>query len=546
MNKIEKKLQKVIYDGLHNLGIEVAQNEIQLDIPKDVNHGDYASNICLRLAKVAKKAPLVLANELLTNLGNNSLIKKVEIAGPGFLNFFIQETELAQVINDILNEKEKFGHNNSGQNQKILLEYISANPTGILHLGHARGAAWGDSLARILKACNYDVLREYYVNDAGVQIKNLVASLKERIKELAGKDFQLPEDGYHGVDVIAIAETIYKKHGQKLFDLSATDLDQLLEEEGVALELERIKTDLAYFNIEMDSWVSEKWLVSGNRIEKVLAKLKEQDLLYQQEDALWFKSTLFGDDKDRVLIKSDGNYTYLLPDITNHLYKIERGYSQLVDLWGADHHGYIPRMKASLAAMGYPNCLEVDIIQMVRLIEDGKEVKMSKRTGNAITIRELIDDIGVDATRYFFVQRALDTHFDFDISLAKSQSVDNPVYYAQYAHARICSILDKQQLELNSLAKYHLLTSQYEKDLLKWLANLENVLSEIATSRNVSRMCQYIQTLASLFHSFYAHCKVMDSDNIELSQQRLLLCMATKQVLKNGLDYIGITALERM
>lgn len=546
MNKIEKKLQKVIYEGLCNLGIEIIENDIQLDIPKDINHGDYASNICLRLAKVAKKSPLVLANELLTNLNSSSLIKKVEIAGPGFLNFFIQETELAQVINDVLSEKEKFGHNNSGQRQKILLEYISANPTGILHLGHARGAAWGDSLARILKACNFDVLREYYVNDAGVQIKNLVASLKERIKELAGKDFELPADGYHGEDVIAIARAIYEKHGCQLFELSEVEINTLLEAEGVALELERIKKDLAYFNIEMDSWISEKWLVAGDRIEKVLSKLREQDLLYNQEDALWFKSTLFGDDKDRVLIKSDGNYTYLLPDITNHLYKLERGYNQLIDLWGADHHGYIARMKASLAAMGYPNCLDVDIIQMVRLIEDGKEVKMSKRTGNAITIRELIDDIGLDATRYFFVQRALDTHFDFDISLAKSQSADNPVYYAQYAHARICSILDKQIMNLKPLNEYHLLTSQYEKDLLKWLANLENVLVEIAASRNVSRMCQYIQTLASLFHSFYAHCKVVDNDNLELSQQRLLLCMATKQVLKNGLDYIGIKALERM
>lgn len=546
MNKIEKKLQKVIYEGLCNLGIEIVENDIQLDIPKDVNHGDYASNICLRLAKVAKKSPIVLANELLTNLESNSLIKKIEIAGPGFLNFFIQESELAQVINDVLSEKERFGHNNSGHGKKILLEYISANPTGILHLGHARGAAWGDSLARILKACHYDVLREYYVNDAGVQIKNLVASLKARIRELAGKEFELPEDGYHGEDVIAIAKSIYEKHGLQLFELSEIEFDQLLETEGVELELERIKKDLAYFNIEMDSWVSEKWLVAGDRIEKVLAKLKEQELLYNQEDALWFKSTLFGDDKDRVLIKSDGNYTYLLPDITNHLYKIERGYNQLIDLWGADHHGYIARMKASLAAMGYPNCLDVDIIQMVRLIEDGKEVKMSKRTGNAITIRELIDDIGLDATRYFFVQRALDTHFDFDISLAKSQSVDNPVYYAQYAHARICSILDKQTMDLNPLDEYQLLTSQYEKDLLKWIANLENVLAEIAKNRNVSRICQYIQTLASLFHSFYAHCKVMDSDNLELSQQRLLLCLATKQVLKNSLDYIGISALERM
>ena len=546
MNKIEKKLQNVIYEGLKTLGLEIKLLEIKLDIPKDAKHGDYASNICLRLAKVAKKAPIALANELLEIVSQDPIIKKVEIAGPGFLNFFIKDEQLANVINDILEQNVTFGHNNSGQNKKILLEYISANPTGILHLGHARGAAWGDSLARILKACGYDVLREYYVNDAGVQIKNLVNSLKARIYELANLEFQLPEDGYHGEDVKVIASQIYQKHGNSLFELESDALNQLLETEGVQLELERIKQDLAYFNITMDSWISEKWLVASDRIEKVLSHLRKQDLLYEQDNALWFKSSLFGDDKDRVLIKNDGNYTYLLPDITNHLYKIERGYSYLLDLWGADHHGYIPRMKASLAAMGYPDCLDVDIIQMVRLIEDGKEVKMSKRSGNAITIRELIDDIGLDATRYFFVQRALDTHFDFDISLAKSQSADNPVYYAQYAHARICSILEKNKNNLSPLPEYNLLVSQYEKDLLKWLANLENVLIEIASSRNVSRMCQYIQTLATLFHTFYAHCKVVDSDNIALSQQRLLLCMATKQVLKNSLDYIGINALERM
>lgn len=546
MNKIEQKLQNVIYAGLKNLGLEVNPQEIKLDIPKDAKHGDYASNICLRLSKQAKKAPLVLANELLAIVSQDAIIKNVEIAGPGFLNFFIQDSELANVINDILEQGKDFGHNNSGQNKKILLEYISANPTGVLHLGHARGAAWGDSLSRILKACGYDVLREYYVNDAGVQIKNLVASLKARIYELANLEFELPEDGYHGEDVKFIASQIYEKHGNSLFELENNVLNELLEKEGVELELARIKQDLAYFNITMDSWVSEKWLVAGDRIEQVLNHLRKQDLLYELDNALWFKSTLFGDDKDRVLIKNDGNYTYLLPDITNHLYKIERGYSYLLDLWGADHHGYIPRMKASLAAMGYPDCLDVDIIQMVRLVEDGKEVKMSKRTGNAITIRELIDDIGVDATRYFFVQRALDTHFDFDISLAKSQSADNPVYYAQYAHARICSILEKNQNNLSLLPEYNLLVSQYEKDLLKWLANLENILVEIASSRNVSRMCQYIQTLATLFHAFYAHCKVVDNDNPNLSQQRLLLCMATKQVLKNSLDYIGINAIERM
>lgn len=459
----------------------------------------------------------------------------------------MKKSSLADVINTVIKQGDHFGENNDGNGLKVLVEYVSANPTGTLHLGHARGAAWGDSVCRLLKASGYDVLREYYVNDAGHQIDALGESLYARYREAAGLDFVLPEDGYHGADVRNIAQKLFEEKGTELLNQPEAEVLEFFKKTGRDMLLERIKNDLSYYRCEFDSWISEKWIVSEGRVDKAMQRMVDMGLTYEKDNAIWFKSTEYGDDKDRVLRKSDGYYTYLTPDIANHVYKFERGYQKLVNFWGADHHGYIPRMKAAIEAMGYPkDSLEVDIIQMVRLVEDGKEVKMSKRTGNAVTIRELCDDIGVDCARYFFLCRALDTHMDFDLSLARQKTNDNPVYYAQYAYARICSVLRQANAELSLKDSYDLLTDEKETELLKYLASFPSVVADSALTRSPNKVTNYIQKLATYFHSFYASCKINDPGNPELTNERLALAEATRITLKNALTLLGVDAPERM
>ncbi len=548
MNYIEHELVNGLKTALRQLADATIEDSlVMVEIPKDTSNGDYSSNLAMRLSKVLKKNPFEIATSLQSVIEKECpSVSKVEVARPGFLNFFIKPERHADIINQILDQEDNYGRNTIGQNEKVLVEYISANPTGILHLGHARGAAWGDSLTRILKKSGYDVLREYYINDAGAQIYNLCLSLYARYMELYNREEKMPEDGYFGQDVVDIAKRIQEQVGDKYLHLSKEDALLDIESIGVQLELERIIEDLNYYRVGMDSWISEKKLVADNRIEQVVDRMNQMGLLYESEGALWFKSTDYGDDKDRVLRKSDGFYTYLTPDIANHVHKIERGYHKLINLWGADHHGYIARMKAALEALGYgKEVLEVDIIQMVRMVENNQEVKMSKRTGNAITIRELIDDIGVDAARYFFVSRALDTHFDFDLGLARSKSNDNPVFYAQYAHARICSIF-KKGTEYQPTESFRLLTSEKEIELLKHLSQFTDVVSEAAESRQVNKICNYVNKLAQLFHSFYAVSQVINPEEPELSNNRLGLSLATKITLKNALELIGVNAPESM
>ncbi len=548
MNYIEHELVNGLKTALRQLADATIEDSlVMVEIPKDTSNGDYSSNLAMRLSKVLKKNPFEIATSLQSVIEKECpSVSKVEVARPGFLNFFIKPERHADIINQILDQEDNYGRNTIGQNEKVLVEYISANPTGILHLGHARGAAWGDSLTRILKKSGYDVLREYYINDAGAQIYNLCLSLYARYMELYNREEKMPEDGYFGQDVVDIAKRIQEQVGDKYLHLSKEDALLDIESIGVQLELERIIEDLNYYRVGMDSWISEKKLVADNRIEQVVNRMNQMGLLYESEGALWFKSTDYGDDKDRVLRKSDGLYTYLTPDIANHVHKIERGYHKLINLWGADHHGYIARMKAALEALGYgKEVLEVDIIQMVRMVENNQEVKMSKRTGNAITIRELIDDIGVDAARYFFVSRALDTHFDFDLGLARSKSNDNPVFYAQYAHARICSIF-KKGTEYQPTESFRLLTSEKEIELLKHLSQFTDVVSEAAESRQVNKICNYVNKLAQLFHSFYAVSQVINLEEPTLSNERLGLSLATKITLKNALELIGVNAPESM
>lgn len=548
MNQIETNLKQAIADAFTTtFDLNLTLDEIVIEIPKDKSHGDYATNVAMRMAKQCRKNPREIAQSIIENINYESAsIEKIEIAGPGFMNFTIKNTSLAGIIPVILEMGDDYGSNNSGNGLKILVEYVSANPTGDLHLGHARGAAWGDSVTRLLSKSGYDVCREFYVNDAGNQINNLAYSLMARYAQEFGVEKELPEDGYYGKDVINIAKEMKEIYGDKFLNDESEETFRFFKKEGIHFELEKLKRDLEYFRVAFDVWTSEQTLHDANLVEKVIEDLGKLGKTYESEGAIWFRSTEYGDDKDRVLKKSDGSYTYLVPDIAYHINKFERGYEKLVNFWGADHHGYIPRMKAALQAFGKEkDDLEVDIIQMVRLVDNGQEVKMSKRTGNAITVRELCDEVGVDAARYFFVQRAVDTHFDFDMGLARKQSNENPVYYAQYAHARICSIL-RQAPDVENAETFDLLTHEKEIALLKYINEFTNVVADSAKSRAPHKVCNYIQKLAQHFHSFYGACKVIDDENVELTKQRLALLKATKITLKNALDLIGVEAIEKM
>ena len=547
MNNIDIKIVETIKAVLKDkYGIDATDGMVMVEIPKDSSNGDYSSNIAMRLTKALGKKPQEIAAELKQEILNKSNdIESIDIAGPGFINFWVKKTALANTINNVLDLGEEYGSSDYGKGKKVLEEYVSANPTGPLHCGHARGAVWGDSSVRIMKKAGYDVTREYYINDAGAQMMNLGKSLYARIREIFGLDFSLPEDGYHGPDVVEIAKQIVEKDGDKYLKMSEEEAVLALKDVGKVYELDRIKKDLAYYGCEFDSWVSEKWIYDQGLVEDAVKKMDEKGLLYTSEGAIWFKATEYGDDKDRVLKKSDGYYTYMTPDIANHIYKYDRGYELLVNIWGADHHGYIPRMKAALQALGYSrDNLQVDICQMVRMVENGEEVKMSKRTGNAITLRELIDDIGVDCTRFFFLSKALDTHMDFDLSLARTKSNDNPVYYVQYAYARICSLLNGNQVK--KCDEYNLLTNEKETELLKTIGQFGDVVKDAAINRTPNKICNYVHKLAACFHSFYGACKIVDDNNPELSNQRLALVKATQITIKNGLQLLGVSAPEKM
>ena len=543
-DKIIEKISEILkekYDYLADDGL------IMLEIPKDNRNGDYSTNVAMRLSKQLKNNPQVIANSLKESLENLDEIERIEIAGPGFINFWLKKSSMANIINTILDKKDDYGSSDTGKGKKYLEEYVSANPTGPLHCGHARGAAWGDSVARIMNKAGYDLTREYYINDAGAQISNLGKSLYGRYRELFGLDFTIPEDGYMGPDVIEIAKQIKETDGDKYLNMSEDEAVKIFMDLGKKKELERIKEDLKYYRCDFDSWISEQWIYDQGLVEKAVETMDEKGLLYDKDGAIWFESTKYGDTKDRVLKKSDGYYTYMTPDIANHIYKYDRGYEYLVNIWGADHHGYIPRMKAALEALGYPrDNLIVDLCQMVRMVENGEEVKMSKRTGNAITLRELCDDIGVDCTRYFFLSKALDTHMDFDLTLARTKNNDNPVYYAQYAYARICSVLRQASEQYHKQDSYNLLNDPKEIDLLKHIASFPDVVADAAINRAPNKICNYIQKLAQYFHSFYGACKINDANNPELTNERLALCDATRIALKNALELLGVSAPEQM
>ena len=549
MSMIDEKLIQVIKEAVtEKFGLQPEDGMVIIEIPKDNVNGDYSTNIAMRLTRVLKRRPQEIAEELTAALKEKlPEAEKIEIAGPGFINFWIRKDAMANIINVILTEGDDYGKSDYGKGVKYLEEYVSANPTGPLHCGHARGAVWGDSCVRILNAAGFNATREYYINDAGAQIHNLGLSLYARIQEIFGLDFTLPEDGYHGEDVKRIAREIVDRDGDKWLKMDHDEAVEQLAKIGRDMELEIIKQDLIHYGCEFDSWISEKWIVDQGMVDQVVEEMNQKGLLYEDGGALWFRSTEYGDEKDRVLRKSNGLYTYLTPDIANHKYKFDRGYEVLVNIWGADHHGYIARVKASMQALGYnADNLHVDLCQMVRLVENGVEVKMSKRTGNAITLRELIDDIGVDAARYFFLSKALDTHMEFDLGLARSQTNDNPVFYAQYAYARICSVLRQVNQKPEKQESYTRLTNPKEVDLLKHISSFRDIVTDAAVTRSPNKICNFVQKLAAYFHSFYGACKINDPANPELTSERLALVEATRITLHNALALLGVNAPEKM
>lgn len=524
--------------------------EIKIEIPKDNKNGDYSTNIAMVLTKIAKRNPREIATAIVDNLDTTAAqVEKVDIAGPGFINFYLDSAYLTAIITEAINKGNQFGHKAEKNGENILLEYVSANPTGDLHIGHARNAAVGDTLANILEAAGYNVTREYYINDAGNQITNLARSIEARYFEALGDNsFEMPESGYHGKDIINIGKDLAEKQPE-IKDLDEEERIKTFRQLGVDYEMQKLRKDLDDFNTHYDSWFSETTLYESGEIKQVLNKMTELGYTYEEDGATWLRTTDFSDDKDRVLIKKDGNYTYFLPDIAYHFDKIERGNDILINLFGADHHGYIQRLKASMATFGVDSeRLEIQIMQMVRLMQDGQEVKMSKRTGNAITLREIMDEVGVDAARYFLTMRSPDTHFDFDMELAKQESQDNPVYYAQYAHARICSILKQAKekgVEPSTDADYSFITNGKAIELMKKIAEFESTIENAAAHRAPHRMTNYIQDLAAHFHKFYNDEKVL-TDDLEKTKALIALIDAVRITLHNALNLVGVTAPESM
>lgn len=552
VEEVQSKLKDEIKAAVINAGL-AAETEIPnviLEVPKEKSHGDYSTNMAMQLARVAKKAPRMIAEELIKSFDKTKAsIEKIEIAGPGFINFYMDNSYLTNLIPTVLKAGEKYGETTVGNNTKIQVEFVSANPTGDLHLGHARGAAVGDSLSNILAKAGYDVSREYYINDAGNQINNLALSVEARYFQALGMEKDMPEDGYHGEDIIGIGKRLAEEFGDKYVHVDEAERFDVFREYGLKYEMEKLKQDLEDFRVSFDVWYSETSLYHNGKIDTALQALRDNGYIYEKDGATWFRSTDLGDDKDRVLIKQDGSYTYLTPDIAYHKDKLERGFEKLINIWGADHHGYIPRMKAAIQALGYGDALEVEIIQLVHLYKNGEKMKMSKRTGKAVTMRDLVEEVGLDGVRYFFAMRSADTHMDFDLDLAVSQSNENPVYYAQYAHARISSILrqgEEQNISFDENIDLTQISAEKEIEVLKKIGEFPLAVSEAAEKRMPHRITNYIFELASAFHSFYNAEKVLDVENEERTKARLALIKAVQITLKNALSLIGVSAPEKM
>ncbi len=526
--------------------------EFVVEVPREKQHGDFATNAAMLLTKEAKLPPREIAKLIVQFFpADNQYVASLDIAGPGFINFKLNNSWLYQVVPEIISKRENYGTINLGKGMKVQVEFVSANPTGLLHMGNARGAALGDSIANLLKAAGYDVEKEFYINDAGNQIENFAKSLEARYLQLLGQDVPFPDEGYHGEDVIDTVKLFTDQFGDKYLNVDVELRREMLIKYALDEKLNAIKNVLKNFGIEYDVWFSEQSLHDSGAIQETIETLDERGYLYEQEGALWFKGTEFGEEKDEVVVRSNGVPTYFAADMAYHRNKFKRGFKWVINLWGADHHGHVSRMKGAVKAFGYdPDQLEVVIMQMVRLFQGGEVVRMSKRTGTYITLSELTEEVGKDAARYFFVMRSADSHLDFDMDLAKSQSQENPVYYVQYAHARISSILRQAAeagLEVPSVEHVDLtlLNKPEEIELIRKLADLPEVIGGAAQALEPSRMARYAHELASQFHSFYTVCRVL-GDEKSITEARLILVSATQTVLQNVLRLIGVNAPERM
>lgn len=537
----EELLKNVVVSAAKALGQDLGLGDIVIEHSRDAAHGDYSTNVAMRSCRLFGMKPRDLAEKLIPEMKSDA-IEKIEIAGPGFINFFLKKDALQSVIEKVLEQGDSYGRLPKN-GKKIDIEYVSANPTGDLHLGHTRCAAVGDSIASLLDWAGYDVTREYYVNDCGNQVEHLGHSLRARYHELFGEPLDLAEDDYHGQDLIAIAQKIKDQFGDKYLQDSKESHDFFIRF-GIDSELSKIWKDMDAFRVHFDKVSYESDIRSNGNIEKTIEFLKPW--IYVQDGATYLRTMDFVDDKDRPIIKADGNYTYFMPDIAYHYNKMERGFDLLIDVLGADHHGYIGRMKSALMMKGYsPDVLQAEFVQVVRVYRDGAEVKMSKRTGKAIAHRDLVEDVGVDAVRYFFAERSQQSHLDFNYNLAMEQSSSNPVYYAQYAYARCASVLSLgSDIALNSRGGE--LKEESELALLRLLSDFPGVIANSAEERAPYKLAAYIQKLAASIHSFYTNCHILDRENIAMTSCRLALAKAAKTVMKNALSILGVSAPEKM
>lgn len=562
MSKMVKEVENKLYEAIESaVKSAIKSGDLpQADIPKfiiekpaDKKNGDFSSNIAMAGARAFHGAPRMIAEAIVKDFSlDGGYIDRCEIAGPGFINFYLSDKYYSDVLKDIVASGDSYGRSDYGEGKKILVEFVSANPTGPMHIGNARGGAIGDCLASVLDAAGYDVQREFYVNDAGNQIEKFATSLEVRYLQECGKDIELPEDAYHGEDITVHARNFFSEVGDKYADCDSQERRNALVAYALPKNIAGLEADLGKYRIKYDKWFRESTLHKDGSVQKVIEALKEKGVTYEQDGALWFKASEFGNDKDIVLIRANGIPTYIVPDIAYHYNKlVTRGYDKAIDVLGADHHGYIPRMKAALTALGLDaDRLDIVIMQMVRLVRNGETIKLSKRSGKAITLNTLLEEIPIDAARFFFNLREPNSHFDFDLELAAKQSSENPVYYVQYAHARICSIIKKAAEEgievvTPSAEALNRLNSDEERDLISHLAGLTDEIIGAAKNYDPAKITHYVIDLATLFHKFYNAHRVV-SDDKELTEARLFLCTAVKNTIKNILVMLKVDVPEAM
>ncbi len=553
-----EELKQLLERAVENIARDVDQElpegfVVRLERPRQAGHGDWATNIAMQLAKPFGMKPREIAEKLIDKLPIGEIVENAEIAGPGFINFTLASNWITEAVKSTIDQNENYGRVNSGKGRRVQVEFVSANPTGPLHMGHGRGAAVGDITASILDFAGWDVEREYYINDAGLQMELLGKSAQSRYFEALGRgnEAPMPEDGYHGEYMTDIAESFVDKYGDELTKKPLEETVEFFSVETGKIVTEMIRKDLEEFGVTFDVWFSEKSLYDNGQVEPAMEELKKRDFAYEEDGALWFRSTLFGDDKDRVLIRTNGVPTYFTSDVAYLKNKYDRNFEKLIYVWGADHHGYVPRLKSVNKAFGHPDeAVDVLLIQMVNLLRDGKPVQMSKRAGTIITLREIMDEVGVDATRFFFVMRRCDSTLDFDLELAKKATSENPVFYVQYAHARICSIyreLEERGVTLPGVEEFDvsLITDQSEINLAKAISRLPEEVAKSADEFAPHRIAYYATELAEAFHSFYNSQRILGVDE-PVMKTRILLMEAAKITLKNVLGLLGVSAPEKM